>query len=95
MGRYASGTPIKTVIRTEVRHVKAVLADSGLSKEAQKGIIDAFKEMAYQWCSSNAMACAMEAAAKEMMTEEEYRDLCKKACESGVQEQKMKDTYPY
>lgn len=95
MGKYATGTTMKEVIQSEVQGVTAILARSGLPKEDQKAVTDALKEMAYQWCSSNAMACAMENAAKQRMSEDEYAELCKAAIHSGIQEQKMKDTYPY
>lgn len=95
MGKYASGTSMKTVIKSEVKEVTGILKKSNLSKADQNAALDALKEMAYQWCMANASACAMERAALETLGEDRYTDLVKTAITSGVQEETMKKTWPY
>ena len=95
MGKYASGTDMKTVITSEVADVQKILARSNLCAEDKKAVINAMKEMAYQWCSSNASACAMESEVTKLYGADGAAAIAKGVIHNGVYEAKMADTYPF
>lgn len=65
MSKYGSGVRMKQVIVTETEMVESILRKSNLSQEDIQTVMDAFREMAYQWCTSNASACAFSAFLKD------------------------------
>ena len=95
MGKYGSAVSMKDVIEMEVSEVTDILSRSKLTEEECTDIIDSLKEMAYQWCSSNAHACAFESAVKSMLSEEDYQNLAWAVIHGGMQEKKMAETYPF
>ncbi len=95
MGKYASGTSMKTVIKNEVKEVAGILKKSNLSKADQNAVLDALKEMAYQWCNANASACAMEQAVHEIFGDDKYAAVAKTTITNGVREDVMRKTWPY
>ena len=97
MGKYGSGVSMKAVIAMEVESVSDILARSGLSDEERQDILDTVKEMAYQWCSSNATSCAMESAAQKILTSEQFNAWNSTVVhdDMGVRDTKMKETWPF
>ena len=95
MGKYASGTSMKTVIKSEVNEVKKILDKSSMQKDDKKAVMDALKEMAYQWCASNASACAFEETVKANVSEDVYTHLIRETLHSGLNEKKMSETWPF
>lgn len=95
MSKYASGTSMKTVITSEIAEVEAILRKSNLCAEDKKTVIDAMKEMAYQWCSSNASACAMETAVANLYGEAGLVAVGNDMIKNGVRDQKMSTSYPF
>ena len=79
--KYGSGASMRSVILAETEEVEAVLTKNGLSDADRETVMKAFREMAYQWCSSNAGACAMEDAVRKI-----YPD---------IREKKMRETFPF
>lgn len=65
MGKYGSGVSMKSVIEMEVAEVEGILDRNHIAEIDKKAVLDALKEMAYQWCQSNAGSCAVEAVLKE------------------------------
>ena len=65
MGKYGSGVSMKTVIETEVAEVENILNKNRVPAEEKKAVLDALQEMAYQWCQTNAVFCAVDAFLKE------------------------------
>ncbi len=95
MGKYESGVSMKTVIKDEVGNVNRILVNKNVPDKDRNAVIDAIKEMAYQWCASNASACAVEQAVKNVCGNEKYEETVKASIRNGVMEQKMLETYPY
>lgn len=95
MGKYASGTSMKTVIESEVNEVTAILDKSNLTQEDKSAVINALKEMAYQWCSSNATACAVENAVTEAFGKDGLAVVSALSMRNGTREVKLLQTYPY
>ena len=97
MGKYGSGTSMKTVITMELEEVTRILDRNHVPENDKKQILDAFKEMAYQWCESNATACALQ-----KLMEVEYQDVYKEIMGSFLRSKvyheeyakKMQDTLP-
>ncbi len=94
MGKYGSGTSMRTVILAETKEVEERLERCGVRDEDRDAIMSAFKEMAYQWCSTNASGCAVEAAMEKLLTEEQRTAILREAIRNGVHEQKMLETFP-
>ena len=95
MSKYGSAVSMKDAITMEVAEVEEILSRSNLQDEEKEAIVDSLKEMAYQWCSSNAHACAFESAVKSMLSEEDYQNLAWAVIHGGMQEKKMAETYPF
>lgn len=95
MSKYASGTSVKTVIKNEVKAISAILKKPKLSKEDKADIVDAFKEISFQWCTANATSCAVEQAILTLYGEEERTKVIKEAIRNGVHEEVMDRTWPY
>ena len=92
-GRVA-GISMKTVIETKYEGVKSILDKSNLSDEDKEQVLDYFKEMAYQWCNSNAMACATEDAVQKLCPNVDYAKIFTVIISSGVREKKIAETLP-
>ena len=73
MSKYGSGASIKTVIESELAAVEEILERSSLTEQDRELITDSLKEMAYQWCTANATACALD-----RLLEKEYPRVYKK-----------------
>ena len=87
---------MKSAIEMEVEEVTEILNKYQLSQEDKEAVLNALKEMAYQWCQSNAGACLMEELVQERLTQEQYTELVKAYIHDtkGYRMQKMLDTYP-
>lgn len=98
MGKYGNGVSMRTVIIAELEEIKRAIDRSDVADEDAKVIKDAFLEMAYQWCSSNAAFCAFDAMLKEDYCEE-WTEMMNSFLHSPVYNntymQKMQDTWPY
>ena len=86
---------MKTVIELEVGEVEGILDNNNLSEEEKAQVIDALKEMAYQWCSSNAVACALEDAVMKFCNDETAQNVLREAVTGGVREHQFAATYPF
>ena len=95
MSKYPSSTPMRSVILQETGMIDRILRKSGLNKQDREDVLTAYKEAAYQWCSSNAMACAMEQAVIEIYGDEGMQAVNRTVRRNGVIEAKMLDTYPF
>ena len=95
MGKYGNGVSMKSAIETEVKEVTDILNRSNLGEEDKNIIIDALKEMAYQWCNSNAFGCAMEKLIKEQCPDMTDMMIMEKLLKDGIREKKMKETFPF
>lgn len=95
MGKYGNGVSMKDAIRMEVEEVNERLNLNGVAEEDKIAILDALKEMAYQWCHSNAFACAMEQIISADMSESEFVQFGQKVMNSPVVMDKMQETFPF
>ena len=86
---------MKTVIELEVREVEGILDYYNLPEEEKAQVIDALKEMAYQWCSSNATACALEDAVMKFCNDETAKNVLREAVAGRAREEKFVATYPF
>lgn len=86
---------MKTVIELEVEEVEGILDNNNLPEEEKAQVIDALKEMAYQWCSSNATACALEDAVMKFCNDETAQNVLREAVAGGVREERFVATYPF
>lgn len=94
MSKYGNSVSMRTVIESEVNEVNGILEKSSLSKKQKEQVVDAMKEMAYQWCCANASACALENAIREICPKEMERIMFA-SIRSGFIERKKAETYPY
>lgn len=95
MSKYGPGVSMKSIIVSECKEVEELLDRSDMFPEDKAQVLDAMKEMAYQWCSANATACAMEDVAKSMLSEEQYATFQKKVMEGLSVGKKMQETFPF
>lgn len=86
---------MKTVIELEVEEVEGILDNNNLPEEEKAQVIDALKEMAYQWCSSNAIACALEDAVMKFCNDETAKNVLREAVVGRAREEKFVATYPF
>ena len=54
MSKYGGGTSMKTMLLMEMEEIKEAIRS--LPREEQKVVTDAYKELAYQLCETNAHA---------------------------------------
>lgn len=95
MGKYGNGVSIKDAIKMGVERTIDILDRSNLSDEDKSEIVDIVKELAYQWCSTNAFACALEEVATANMSTEEFVRFGKFVMESPTIHKRMMETYPF
>jgi hypothetical protein len=96
MGKYGSGAAMKEVIRVEFERVENILNTVEIPEKEKQDILDIVKEFAYQWCSSNAAACAIESAYKRLHpNDEDMHSLCQEVLSNGIREQVFNTTYPF
>ena len=95
MGKYGNGVSMKDAIKMDVERTIEILDRSNLSDEDKSGIVDTVKELAYQWCYTNAFACAIEEIATEGMSQVEYFEFGKKVMKSPTIQKKMAETFPF
>ena len=97
MSKYGSGVSMKTMLKLEMEEIDAILNKSNLSKEDREVIQDAYKEVAYQWCHTNAIFCAYEETLKQAVNEETMQEFTKDfvPMSFGFVTQKMKETFPW
>ena len=95
MGKYGNGVSMKDAIKMDVERTIEILDRSNLSDEDKSEIVDTVKELAYQWCYTNAFACAIEEIATEGMSQAEYFEFGKKVMKSPTIQKKMAATFPF
>lgn len=95
MGKYGNGVLMKDAIKMDVEQVIDILDRSNLSDEDKSEIVDTVEELAYQWCHSNAFACAMEQIISADMSESEFVQFGQKVMNSPVVMDKMQETFPF
>ena len=86
---------MKTVLLMEMEEIKEAIRD--LPREEQKAVTDAYKELAYQFCETNAHACFAEELLHQLMTEEQLTAYTKFYLHSFMpyETQKMLETFPW
>lgn len=93
MGKYGSGTSMKSMMRMEMADVNEALDHSNIGPEDRKTITDALKEAFWQWAQSNASACAFEdyimAADKDL-----FMEAANPARTMDAVMKKLAETYP-
>lgn len=95
MGKYGNGVSMKTAIEAEVADAEMLLQDQ--PEEVREEILDIIKEMAFQWCQSNALLCVLENIAREVIDEYEqqkFRSVFIRRYYEEVQD-KISETYPF
>lgn len=100
MGKYASGTSMRSIILQETQKVEMLLRSSNLAAPAQEMVLSAFRQMAYNWCDSNAYSCAIIEAAKSLYGEDMedkigHEIICMSRSGNDVRGRKMMETYPF
>lgn len=96
MSKYGSCVSMKQVIQLEMQAAEKILDQSGLSDENKDALRDILREMAYQWCSTNASFCAYEAAVEKVCGHgDAMQQIMAEQCKSGAYERKMRETYPW
>ena len=95
MGKYASGTSMKTIILSEISETENILNKSNLSEEDKEYVLDSFKEIVYQWCASNTTARAVEEATAKLYGDKSLIEIFKETVNSGVREKVFEETYPF
>lgn len=99
MSKYGSGISIKEYLTLEVESIKDILNHSQLSEEHQSEIISSFKELAYQYCKANGLACVLEDIVnkyrKELGSDSESNDLVWAVIIGKLTDQKVSETYPF
>lgn len=73
MGKYGSGVGMKDMIEMEFDEIKSILHPYKLGKQDEEELLGIVKNLAYEWCCSNACARAVEEWAKDHMSEEMYK----------------------
>lgn len=86
---------MKSMLEQELEEIKEAIKTLPTAK--QRVVIDAYKELAFQWCQTNAFACFTEEVIRQIMTEEQYRDYTRFIVLNATPytTQKMLDTYPW
>lgn len=93
MAKYGNGISIKLMLEMELNEIAEILCKYNVSDEDGDKVIDAYKELAFQFCTINAAACSTEEILKEYVTEPEgFR---KYLAMEDYRQQKMKETYPW
>ena len=95
MSKYGSGVSMSDTITAETQHVEEILDRNGVGGEDKEAVLDALKEMAFQWCNANAFSCAMETALKKLCPDISSQDFMQAILENGVINQKMAETFPF
>lgn len=96
MGKYGSGVSMKTAIELDVKEVEGVLDKYNVAEEDRETVLSVVKEMAYQWCHTNACFCAVEDIVLEEIGDKKYLEVTKKFMrDPGKVFDKMRETYPF
>lgn len=95
MGKYGNGVSMRSAIEMEMQEANEILNRTNISEEDRKALLDIIQEMAYQWCQSNAFACAMEKALKEEYPEVNLGRIVQYLLRTGVKEEFFGKTYPF
>ena len=97
MGKYGPGVSMKSVIEMEVAEVEEILDRNHVAEIDKKAVLDALKEMAYQWCQSNAGSCAIEAVLQKQYKDtwdDMIKHLMTNKTYNRVRTEKLGETYP-
>lgn len=97
MGKYGSDVSMISMMLMEMMEIEGILSLSNLSEKDKQGIKDAYKEICYQWCQTNAAACMTEEDITQMLNSEnclKFQNMLLKLL-LGFFVQKMKETYPW
>ena len=97
MSKYGSGVSMKSHLSSELKEAQQILNKSNLSEEDKESVLSTIREIAYQWCTSNASACAIEELWKEKFPKE-YEEMMQTFLKSNtfhrVYQQKLQETFP-
>ena len=103
MSKYGSGVSMKSAIQMEIDEIKSILHPYDIDKDDLSEVLDIFKEMAYQWCTSNAAGRAIDEWMKDNVSEEEYNKYVTLLIPNGrhldkyfeTYERVIQETYPF
>ena len=97
MGKYGSGVSMKSMMEMELKEIENACNKYKMIEEDASVITDAYKEICYQWCTTNAMACYMEDMFVQMFGEDAYTQFCKTIMWNFApyQTEKLIDTFPW
>ena len=93
MSKYGSGVSMKSAIQMEIDEIKSILHPYDIDKDDLSEVLDIFKEMAYQWCTSNAAGRAIDEWMKDNVSEEEYNKYVTLLIPNGRHMNKYYETY--
>lgn len=95
MSKYGNGIGMKAMLEMEFDIIREAVKE--LPKEKQDIVLDAYKSLAYEWCSSNAYMCLTEEMLGEAIDQETLTKFWKLIYRMAVPyiNEKMVDTYPW
>lgn len=97
MSKYGSWVSMKSMMKQEMNKIDRILNLSNLSDDDKQTIQDAYKEICYQWCQTNAFACLSEEVMMQMLDMEQRLKMQKLIVKLSLNyvTQKMYETYPW
>lgn len=93
MSKYGSGVSMKSAIQMEIDEIKSILHPYDIDKDDLREVLDIVKEMAYQWCTSNAAGRAIDEWMKDNVSEDEYNKFVTLLIPNGRHMDKYYETY--
>lgn len=97
MGKYDCGASMMTAIKNDFNEIMEVMEKYGVTGEDLETVMENYKHLAYEYCNSNAAACAVENQIIEKIGCAEYLkciDFASAKFNDDIRE-KMKETYPW
>ena len=86
---------IKKAVAQKTESAEIILDECGINQEDKERLLDIIKGLAFEWCSSNAHAKAMEYAMISIYPDLDIMAFTKLMLESAVYDETLMDTYPY
>lgn len=85
---------MKDRIKREIKAADEILKKYDMSKDDEADLLLALLNLAYEWCATNAAACAFEHEVRKEVGNDKFMDIVKKSIRNGIAEMKMEATYP-
>lgn len=93
MSKYGSGVSMKSAIQMEIDEIKSILHPYDIDKDDLSEVLNIVKEMAYQWCTSNAAGRTVDEWMKDNVSEEQYNKYVTLLIPNGRHMNKYYETY--